>query len=76
MRILIFCCLLSALFSCGGTDCCVPPPKEEDKILIKGADVSFLPEIEEAGTTFYNASGTEQDVLDILKAKAVSIPFV
>lgn len=72
MRILIFSCLLSVLFSCGGTDCCVPPPKEEDKTLIKGVDISFLPEIEAAGTKFYNASGTEQDVLDILKARGVN----
>lgn len=72
MRILVFISSLAFLFSCGGgEDCCVGPP-EQNKDLIKGADVSFLPEIEEAGTTYYDASGTEQDVLDILKASGVN----
>lgn len=40
-------------------------PVEKD--LIKAADVSFLPEIREEGTIFYNAQNSSQDVLDILK---------
>jgi len=71
MRILIFISLLSVLVSCGGTDCCVPPPKQQ-KDLIKGADISFLPELEEDGIKFYNASGIEKDMLDILKESGVN----
>jgi arabinogalactan endo-1,4-beta-galactosidase len=71
MRILIFISLLSVLVSCGGTDCCVPPPKQQ-KDLIKGADISFLPELDEDGIKFYNASGIEKDMLDILKESGVN----
>jgi arabinogalactan endo-1,4-beta-galactosidase len=37
----------------------VPPPDN----FIRGADLSFLPEIEQWGTQFYTADGTPEDVL-------------
>ncbi|GCC50645.1 hypothetical protein SanaruYs_08630 [Chryseotalea sanaruensis] len=43
----------------------VVEPVQKD--LIKAADVSFLPEIREEGTIFYNAQNLPADVLDILK---------
>ena len=44
----------------------IPPPQNTSKTFYRGADLSFLPEIEQAGTVFYNG-GTAASVLDILK---------
>lgn len=42
-------------------------PKPEVRVLsIRAADISFLPEIEDAGTTFYDSTGTAKDVITIL----------
>lgn len=72
MRILVFISLLLISCACSETDCCVGPPEPIQKELVKGVDISFLPEIEQAGVKFYNAAGTEQDVLDILKVNGVN----
>jgi arabinogalactan endo-1,4-beta-galactosidase len=72
MRILILLILFGLLISCDQRDCCGPPQPPDEKILIRGVDVSFLPEIEAAGTKFYDASGVEADVLDILKSNGVN----
>ena len=34
---------------------------------IRGADISFLPEIEQAGTIFYNKNNIAEDALSVLK---------
>lgn len=47
-------------------------PPDHSKVLIKGADISFLPEIEAAGVTFKNAGGTNKEMLDILKESGVN----
>ena len=39
---------------------------------VKGADVSWLPEMEATGYTFYNAAGKAQDCLQILKDHGVN----
>src|SRR6478672_135186 len=44
-----------------------PLPAPSDPNLIKGADVSWITEMEAAGRNFYNSTGTQQDVLQILK---------
>ncbi|HET9053601.1 MAG TPA: glycosyl hydrolase 53 family protein, partial [Cyclobacteriaceae bacterium] len=72
MRNLLFILPLAFLFSCDdGRDCCVGP-NPVDKELIRGADVSFLPEIEAAGVKFYDAANTENNLLDILAASGVN----
>jgi len=38
----------------------------------KGADVSWLTQMETSGYKFYNSSGTQQDVLQILKDKGIN----
>ncbi|WP_448702092.1 arabinogalactan endo-beta-1,4-galactanase [Mucilaginibacter sp. AW1-3] len=38
----------------------------------KGADISWLTQMEAAGYKFYNSSGTQQDLLQILKDKGVN----
>jgi arabinogalactan endo-1,4-beta-galactosidase len=73
MRILIFILFLTFLFSCEDEkrDCCVGPDPV-DKELIKGTDISFLPEIEAADVDFKDAAGTNKDLLDILKESGVN----
>ncbi len=51
----------------GGT--VVPPPTVS---LAKGADISWLTEMETAGKIFYNSSGTAQDCIQILKDLGVN----
>ena len=45
---------------------------EAASTFIKGADVSWLPEMEALGYTFYNSSGVQQDVLTILKGYGIN----
>jgi arabinogalactan endo-1,4-beta-galactosidase len=52
------------LFGCKDDNTDTNTPKE---LIIRAADLSFLPEIEEEGTTFFTRSGTPRDVIDILK---------
>lgn len=44
-----------------------PPPNPPVAIFAKGADVSWITEMENAGRKFYNSNGTEQDGMLILK---------
>lgn len=50
---------------------CADKPKDPDpqpeKFIIKAADLSFLPEIEDAGVLFYNRNGEAEDMLRTLK---------
>ncbi len=47
-------------------------PVELDDDFIMGVDISSIIEVEEAGGVFYNDSGQEQDVFEILKAHGVN----
>jgi arabinogalactan endo-1,4-beta-galactosidase len=63
---IFFFVLLACFFACkknSGNDP-VPPPAVD---FAKGADVSWVTEMEASGRKFYNASGTEQDLFQILK---------
>ena len=42
-------------------------PTTPDTLVIRGADLSFLSEIEQAGTFFYDKNGVKKDALTILK---------
>jgi arabinogalactan endo-1,4-beta-galactosidase len=44
-----------------------PPAPSPATSFVKGADIGWLTEMEAAGRKFYNSSGTEQDLLLILK---------
>ncbi len=44
----------------------IPPVDSSSKIQFRGADLSFLPEIEQAGTIFYDSTGAKP-ALDIFK---------
>ena len=43
-----------------------------DTTFFKGADVSWLPQMEATGFNFYNAAGTKEDLLDILKENGIN----
>ncbi len=43
------------------------PPVVEEKLEIRGADMSFLPEVRSSGIVFYNAQNQPQDMLRTLK---------
>ncbi len=45
-----------------------PPITPATSIFAKGADISWLTEMEASGKKFYNSSGTEQDLLTVLKS--------
>jgi arabinogalactan endo-1,4-beta-galactosidase len=51
----------------GGTTTTVTNPD-----FIKGADVSWLTQMEAGGYKFYNSSGTQQDCMQILKDKGMN----
>jgi arabinogalactan endo-1,4-beta-galactosidase len=63
--------LLSFIQSCKKDNSENPDPGVE-KAFYRGADVSFLPEINEVGTIFYDSSGQQKQVLDILKKSGVN----
>lgn len=74
MRKLLLISLFLFLFSCGEDTPKDdnPDPDPVDKELIKGVDISFLPEIEAAGVKFTNAADVEKNMLDILKDAGVN----
>lgn len=47
-------------------------PPQQEKFFAKGADVSWLTQMESEGRKFYNSSGTEQDCFQILKDLGVN----
>jgi arabinogalactan endo-1,4-beta-galactosidase len=47
-------------------------PADAASVFIKGADVSWLPQMEAHGYTFNNASGVKQDLLTILKGYGIN----
>ncbi|RVU00663.1 arabinogalactan endo-1,4-beta-galactosidase [Mucilaginibacter limnophilus] len=79
-RIGIFICVFFACLevSCSKDNSKVTPdpPEEEIKQLntgfAKGADVSWITEMEAKGVKFYNNVGTQQDLLQILKDKGIN----
>ncbi|RYY87470.1 MAG: arabinogalactan endo-1,4-beta-galactosidase [Chitinophagaceae bacterium] len=46
----------------------VPPPSADTFRLAKGADVSWITELEAAGKRFYDATGTEREGIALLKS--------
>ena len=44
----------------------------QSQALVKGADVSWLTQMEKSGKSFYNDSGSKQDLFPILKAHGMN----
>jgi len=62
--------LLFAITACktdrgGGT---IPPPTPIPSNFAKGADVSWVTQMEAAGVKFYNSSGTQQECITLMKS--------
>ncbi len=65
-------CVIACLSACGG-DHDEPQPEPEVPVydmtgFAKGADVSWLTEMEKAGKTFYDASGRPQECMALLRS--------
>ena len=70
MKRSFFIFLVYALFSCnksgsGGNNPPVTPPVNTD--FVKGADISWLTEMEASGRKFYNNAGVEKECMQLLK---------
>ena len=66
-----FALLLVFLFACKKSNSSNTSPDQMPAItdsLVKGADVSWLTEMEAAGIKFYSVSGTQQDLFAVLKS--------
>lgn len=48
------------------------PQTDEPRTLVKGADVSWLPQMEATGYKFYNDNGQQEDCLKILKDHGIN----
>ncbi|MCL3781535.1 arabinogalactan endo-1,4-beta-galactosidase [Prolixibacteraceae bacterium JC049] len=59
------------LCACSGNDTKVEPV-QENELVVKGVDISRLPQIEKEGTQFFNASNVAQNFLSILKENGVN----
>lgn len=67
----IICCLAACKKSPVGATQIYPEPQAPGSYA-KGADVSWLTEMEASGKMFYNNNGTQQDLLKILADKGVN----
>ena len=70
LSILIFICFITIYFSgCKGNDPIDPKPKPivTDSTFAKGADISWITEMEAAGKKFYTTSGKEMECTALLK---------
>jgi arabinogalactan endo-1,4-beta-galactosidase len=68
-RILLFFAFCSLFITCDkpGDPNPPPPPNPGNPDFVKGADVSWLTQMESGGRKFYNASGTEKECMQLLK---------
>jgi arabinogalactan endo-1,4-beta-galactosidase len=58
---------LSSLTACSENDRPEPNPPTEESTFAKGADVSWVTEMEKAGVKFYNSRGTETECMALMK---------
>ncbi|HBX44538.1 glycoside hydrolase family 53 protein [Limibacterium fermenti] len=65
---LIYFSLLIFCFSCGHTTTEI----EKENSFAKGADISWLPQMEASGYTFYNDKGMPEDCFKILKTHGIN----
>ncbi|MGB7787082.1 MAG: glycosyl hydrolase 53 family protein [Salinimicrobium sp.] len=47
-------------------------PEQESGLKVRAVDISGFPEIDQAGTVFFNSEGEQEDFLDILKNSGVN----
>ncbi len=68
LSLLLLCAIL--LFGC--SKAYSDPPINSDNGFVKGADISWLPQMEVTGYKFYNDKGVEQDCFQILKDHGIN----
>lgn len=68
ISILIFACSKSNLGDNPPPPLPPPPPSPPVSTFVKGADVGWLTEMEASGKKFYNSSGTEMELMQLLKS--------
>jgi arabinogalactan endo-1,4-beta-galactosidase len=66
-KIFLIAFTLCAIYSCEQNDHQPDPAPPSNSTFVKGADISWLTEMEAAGKKFYNSTGSEQDLMLILK---------
>lgn len=49
-----------------------PPVSTADTSFVRGADISWLPQMEASGYKFYDVDGTEKDCITLLKARGIN----
>ncbi|MGC4022710.1 MAG: glycosyl hydrolase 53 family protein [Cyclobacteriaceae bacterium] len=71
-KFLLFSFAALSLLSCGSKDSKSNTNGSDTTFFAKGADVSWLTQMEAAGLKFYNSQGTQQDCMQILKDKGIN----
>lgn len=64
--------LFSAFLQFGCSKAYSDPPSGSDSSFVKGADISWLPQMEATGYKFYSDKGVEQDCFQILKDHGIN----
>jgi arabinogalactan endo-1,4-beta-galactosidase len=64
LSLLLFLFLFSSLYSCGQKKVA---PTPSPRLFVKGADISWISEMEAAGKKFYTAAGVEKDPVLLMK---------
>ncbi|RYZ28984.1 MAG: arabinogalactan endo-1,4-beta-galactosidase [Chitinophagaceae bacterium] len=64
---ILACCMVACKKSAAPRPDPQPTPPSAPAVFAKGADISWITEMEAAGRKFYNSTGTEQDIFLILK---------
>ncbi len=72
-KLLFFFLFVLSFTGCSRTESNPETPQQPKKVLeIKGADISYLPEIRQYGISLKNASGEQEDMLQTLKKAGVN----
>ena len=68
MKMFVWVLFLGVLIGCkkSGTSVVTPPPVVQDTPVVRGADISWLTQMEASGIKFYNSSGTSMDCIQLL----------
>jgi arabinogalactan endo-1,4-beta-galactosidase len=68
----LFVLFLSACQKKGTASPDIPPMLSDSSLIAKGADVSWLTQMEQSGYKFYNASGAPMDCMELLQSLGIN----